>query len=103
MQDEELLQYVLSQLAESNRRILLRAIGTNLIKRFERMDLIDDLDRAITMREKAVLLTPVGHSDRAGYLNNLGVALPRRSERTGSTDDLHHAIAILIIRCISTI
>ena len=92
-QNVELQELMLSQLPESERGVLLDAIGMESLERFKRKGSIDDLDRAITMEEKAVESTPVDHPDRAGYLNNLGIALQSRFERTGSMDDLHRAIA----------
>ena len=54
VQNVELLEYLLSKLQESEKGILLDGVGMKLVERFERMGSVDDIDRAITMEEKAI-------------------------------------------------
>ena len=53
---------------------------------------MDDLDRGITMMERANASTADDHPDCAKYLNDFGFALQSRFERTGSMSDLDRAI-----------
>jgi len=93
VQDEEFLAHVSSPLADATRAEFLGVVAFELQSRFERTGLMDDLNRAITTNEQAVVLTPEDTPNLAMYLNNLGNALISRFERTGSMDDLNRAIS----------
>ena len=71
-----------------------RTWGPRCGGRFEQDGIVDDLDRAITMREQAIASTPDDHPDRVWWLNNMGVTLQSRFERTESMDDLERAISM---------
>ena len=88
VQDAELQEPALSGSLE-----LFTIVAMEMVDRYERTGLADDIDLAIKMAKKAVELTPVDHPDRAMHLNNFGNVLQSRFERTGSMDDLEHAIA----------
>jgi hypothetical protein len=70
-------------------------LGTALQRRFEQTRSIDDLNRAITLHEGAVAVTPNDHSDYSTYLSHLSSALRSRFDKTGSVDDLYQAIAAI--------
>ncbi len=67
-------------------------LGNAFQIRFERTEVLADLDTAIEHHRAAVEDTPVGHPDRAGFLSNLGNALRLRFERTAALSDLDTAI-----------
>jgi len=85
--NDELLESPLSTLPESAGAALLDATAEHLLKIFERIDSIDDLNRAVTMGEWAMGLTP-NDDHRASYMSDLGIILQTRFERLGSIEDL---------------
>jgi hypothetical protein len=53
----------------------LNNLGGSLIRRFERLGDLEDLNRSIQVFEDAVKLTPDSHPDMPSRLNNLGNSL----------------------------
>jgi tetratricopeptide (TPR) repeat protein len=72
----------------------LNNLGNALELRFQRMGLMNDLDRAFMAIEKAIKQTPVGYPNRVGYLNNFGIVLHKQFDQTGSIDTLDRAITV---------
>ncbi|KAJ3539285.1 hypothetical protein NMY22_g4805 [Coprinellus aureogranulatus] len=70
---------------------LFFSLATSLTARFKHIPSIEDLDEAIELHEKALLLRPHGHPSRSASLNNLAISLKCRSERTGSIADLNES------------
>jgi len=91
VQKAEVLEYVLTKLPDSKKWLLLDGVAMELVKRFQEMDSVDDIDRAITLEERAIETTTASR-DRASVLKNLGIALQSRFERNASMDDLDRAI-----------
>ena len=75
-----------------SRAMCLSNLGISLHKRFEQTGFTEDLDRAITMNEKAVASRPIDHPDRSALLCHLAGTLLRRFLKTGSTDYVNRAI-----------
>ncbi|KAH6603228.1 hypothetical protein Trco_008003 [Trichoderma cornu-damae] len=69
--------------------------GMSLASRFLHSDSIDDINRAISLTDKAVDGTPCGHADRASYLEHLGTYLSLRFSQTWSMADLDRAISVV--------
>ncbi|KAF5540765.1 30S ribosomal S17P protein [Fusarium mexicanum] len=67
-------------------------LGVMLHKRYQRIEAIEDLSRAIEAMETATSLTPHDSPDLADRLNNLGLWLSARYERTGLVQDLDSAV-----------
>ncbi|KAH7360966.1 CHAT domain-containing protein [Rhexocercosporidium sp. MPI-PUGE-AT-0058] len=70
----------------------LAALGNVLVRKFERLDLPDALDRAISAYEEALGQTPETDRTRAGRLTCLGHALQIRYELAGSNTDFTNAV-----------
>ncbi|KAF5329872.1 hypothetical protein D9611_013430 [Ephemerocybe angulata] len=64
-----------------------------LIRRFEWTGELADLAESISVRQRAVEFTPMGHADLPSYLNNLGNSFSHRFGRTGELSDLSEAIS----------
>jgi hypothetical protein len=60
--------------------------------RFERTEVLSDVDRAIELGEHAVAATPTDHPDRVTRLANLSTGYQRRFKRTRVLTDLDRAI-----------
>ncbi|CCM00043.1 uncharacterized protein FIBRA_02069 [Fibroporia radiculosa] len=69
-------------------------LGTALLNRFERRGNLANIDRAISVEEDAVRLTPHDHPDKPRYLSSLGTALLTRFERLGNLADIDRAISV---------
>ncbi|KAJ7120017.1 CHAT domain-containing protein [Mycena epipterygia] len=67
----------------------LSNLGNSLLRRFERLGDLDDLNKSVSVREDAVRLTPDGHPDKPSLLSNLGYSLLTRFEWLGDLDDLN--------------
>ncbi|KAH6894633.1 CHAT domain-containing protein [Thelonectria olida] len=63
-----------------------------LVSRFEQVDHIDDLDRAIEIAEKAGKAVPGDDPDRAAYLNQLARCLRMRYDHKDQKEDLDRAV-----------
>ncbi|KAF4500099.1 30S ribosomal S17P [Fusarium agapanthi] len=70
----------------------LNNLGLWLSARYERTDIVQDLDSAVEAAKEAVKLTPEGHQQYAGYLNNLANSHGKRFQRTNTVDDINCAI-----------
>ena len=70
----------------------LSNLGATLLRRFERVGDLADLDAAVEAGRAAVAATPTGHPDQAMYLSNLGDALQTRFERVGEPVDAQTAL-----------
>ncbi|TEB25858.1 hypothetical protein FA13DRAFT_1896426 [Coprinellus micaceus] len=69
-------------------------LGGSLTCRFERTGNLEDISAAISLRTRAVHLTPEGHTDLPIHLMNLGGSLTCRFERTGDLEDISEAISL---------
>ena len=69
----------------------LNNLANALHRRFERMDSMEDLDRAVTLNQQAVDLTKAGYKLHK-YLNSLAYTLRSRFSRTKLGGDLDRAI-----------
>ncbi|KAJ6599697.1 CHAT domain-containing protein [Mycena vulgaris] len=67
---------------------MLDAYSTALFTRFLHLGTIDDLNKAVSIQEGAVYLTPRDHPNKPLWLCNLALFLLRRFERLGHIDDL---------------
>lgn len=70
----------------------LAALGNVLVRKFERLDLPDALDQAISSYEEALGKTSETDRTRAGRLTCLGLALQIRYELAGSNTDFQNAV-----------
>ena len=69
-------------------------LGISLLRRFERLRELSDLDKAITALQAAVDATLDDHPDKAARLSNLGLSLGTRFWHRGVPTDLDKAIAV---------
>jgi len=69
-------------------------LGISFGSRFELTGDVSDLSEAISVEQRAVLLTPDGHPDMPRYLNNLGTSFHSRFQPTSDLSDLSEAISI---------
>ncbi|KAJ7894712.1 hypothetical protein B0H14DRAFT_3646503 [Mycena olivaceomarginata] len=67
--------------------IYLADLGTSLLRRFERLGSLLDINKAVVMLEGPVARTPDGHPDKPSQLNNLGISLVRHFERLDGHPD----------------
>ncbi|KAJ7303459.1 hypothetical protein DFH08DRAFT_986532 [Mycena albidolilacea] len=63
-------------------------LGNALYYRFEQLNYLTDLNRAVTAYWNAVKLAPKGHPGRLAWIDNLGDALRCRFERLGNLGDI---------------
>lgn len=70
-------------------------LGNALQTQYEWTGSAESLDRAVAAGQRAVELSPPGHSDRAGRLSNFGNALSYRFNLRGQADDASAAIEAL--------
>ncbi|TFK32000.1 hypothetical protein BDQ12DRAFT_739658 [Crucibulum laeve] len=82
------LDEYLASLSAENASVLSERLGRSLLLRFQRLDDMEDANRAITMYNKALYynVTPI-------RLAKLGEAYFRRFQRTGAVSDIENAIA----------
>ncbi|KAJ7218392.1 TPR-like protein [Mycena pura] len=73
---------------------LLEALGIGLLRRFERLGDVGDINKAVRVMQDAVHLTPDGHANKPLWLGNLGTALLAQFERLGDLNDLNKALSI---------
>jgi tetratricopeptide (TPR) repeat protein len=71
---------------------LLNDLALALVKRFQQLGRIDDLEEAIAHFHDALALHPPGHQDHSASLNNLGNAISTRFQQLGQMEDLEEAI-----------
>ena len=88
MSDAELQKSDLLKLLE-----LFNIIAMKLINRYERIELTDDIDRAIKMIEKIIELISADYSDHVMYINIFENVLESSFKRIELLNDLDHAIA----------
>ena len=69
-------------------------LGIQLVLRFERLGILDDLEEAIQVTRKAIKVTLENSPDLAARLNTLGIQLDIRFERLGILDNLEEAIRV---------
>jgi hypothetical protein len=74
-------------------------LAESLRIRFGRTKVLDDITRAVAMREELILSTPQEHIDRARFLWGLAVTLCERFEETHSLADLDRAVSICEEAC----
>ncbi|OIW32560.1 hypothetical protein CONLIGDRAFT_678948 [Coniochaeta ligniaria NRRL 30616] len=67
-------------------------LATSLMRRYEWIGVLDDLNRAIEAGETAVRIAPHDHPDRPSFLATLGNCIGFLFFRTGSIEDLNRAI-----------
>ena len=67
--------------------------GIELLKRFENLGHIGDLEKAIAMQRKVIISTPLNSADRPLMLSSLGTSYQRRYERFGDVKDIDSAIS----------
>jgi hypothetical protein len=67
-------------------------LGCLFLCRFEHMNELSDIDKAISTLDDAARLIPAGHARMPPCLNSLGHAFSCRFERTGNRIDLENAI-----------
>jgi CHAT domain-containing protein len=94
---EDALEAIETGLQSSTKKLLghsssLVGLGNVLVRKFERLDLPDALDRAIAVYKEALDMTPEIDRTRAGRLTCLGHALQLRFESTGSDKDFEDAV-----------
>ena len=68
--------------------------AVELIRNYERTGIIEDLNKAISIIEQVIDMTPQGSIHLAGMLSNFGAMLGMRFERTGSMGDLNRAVDV---------
>ncbi|KAG2739749.1 hypothetical protein P692DRAFT_201899725, partial [Suillus brevipes Sb2] len=69
-------------------------LAIQLSTRFDHRGNAEDLDHAIALAREALVLRPVGHTDRSSSLNNLANQLSTRFDHRGNAEDLDQAIAL---------
>jgi len=67
---------------------MLNNLGMSFQSRFGRTGDVADLTEAITIQQRAVQLTPDGHSDMPMRLNNLAISFRSRFEHTDDLSDI---------------
>ncbi|KZV76187.1 hypothetical protein PENSPDRAFT_747881 [Peniophora sp. CONT] len=67
--------------------------GESLFKRFQRLNELESLDRAIDVQQRANVLMPDDHPQRLQLLTDLGLSLWYRYTNFGRLEDLENAIA----------
>jgi len=72
---------------------ILNNLGIAFQSRFECLGDVSDLTEAISIKQRAVQLTPSIHPDMPMRLNNLGMSFQSRFEHTGDISDLTEAIS----------
>jgi hypothetical protein len=72
---------------DPNLASMLSNLSVMLGLRFERTGVMEDLNRAVGVADKAVKATPLDHPNRAALLNNLGNRVGMRFQRTGAMED----------------
>ncbi|KAJ6461801.1 CHAT domain-containing protein [Mycena sanguinolenta] len=72
--------------------VYLADLGTALLRRFERLGDLDNLNQSVLRLEAAVALTPESHPDKPSQLSNLGNSLLCRFERLSDLDDLTQSV-----------
>jgi hypothetical protein len=72
----------------------LNHLGISFFSRFERSEIVTDIEKSILAKQQAVDLTPDGHADKPMYLNNLGISLLWQFERHGVVADLDKSILV---------
>ena len=77
-----------------NKCVMLSNLGLMLHKRFERMGVLADLDKAIANYRAGTAATPDTHPARADMMDNLARALRARFERIGMLADIEEAIQV---------
>ncbi|KAJ7921718.1 CHAT domain-containing protein [Mycena leptocephala] len=70
----------------------LNNLGNSLLRRFERLGDLDDLNQSVFRFQAAVALTPDSHPTKPSWLNNLGSSLLSRFERLGDLEDLNQSV-----------
>ncbi|KIJ26628.1 hypothetical protein M422DRAFT_191958, partial [Sphaerobolus stellatus SS14] len=70
----------------------LNNLGNSLLRQFERLGDITDLNQSVLKLQEAVQLAPDGHPSKSSWLNNLGNSLLRRFERLGDTTDITQSV-----------
>ncbi|KAJ7217603.1 TPR-like protein [Mycena rebaudengoi] len=70
----------------------LSNVGNSLLRRFERLGGLDDINQSVLRFEAAITLTPDGHLDKPSRLHNLGHSLLGCFERLGGLDDLNQSV-----------
>ncbi|KAF8198897.1 CHAT domain-containing protein, partial [Mycena galopus ATCC 62051] len=68
-------------------------LGGFLMTRFRRLGDFGDLDRAVSIQEDALELTPDSHPDKAGLLENHSYFLYHRFECLGNLEDLNLSVS----------
>ncbi|KAF8197320.1 CHAT domain-containing protein [Mycena galopus ATCC 62051] len=72
--------------------IYLANLGTSLLRRFEWLGIMLDINRSVMTLEAAVALTPDGHQAKPSWLNSVGHSLLSRFNRLGDLDDLNQSV-----------
>lgn len=70
-------------------------LGRFLYSRFKVTKSVEDINRAVTTLQLAVMSTPTNYPDYAMHISALGDALRARFQATESMDDLNHTINVL--------
>ncbi|KAF7334957.1 CHAT domain-containing protein [Mycena venus] len=70
----------------------LSAVAGEYLKRYQRLEKLDDLEQALNHHQAAVLIAPPDYPDRAGLLRGLFMGFTERYRRFGSLEDLDAAM-----------
>ncbi|KZV76176.1 hypothetical protein PENSPDRAFT_570139 [Peniophora sp. CONT] len=70
-------------------------LAASLTDRYDALNSLCDIERAVSTVEQAVELTPEGHQDRPARLHDLCASLVIRFQCTGKLDDLERAIMLM--------
>ncbi|KAJ7466076.1 CHAT domain-containing protein [Mycena latifolia] len=71
----------------------LANLGNSLLRRFECLGDLTDINQAVSRHEAAVELTPDGHQEMPSRLNNLAHSLLSRFERLGALTDINQGVS----------
>ncbi|KAF7344196.1 hypothetical protein MVEN_01710100 [Mycena venus] len=70
-------------------------LGTSLVRRYEQLGALEDLNNGVLIQQRAVQLTSDNQPDKPAKLSNLGSMLLCRFERLGELGDLNQSISVL--------
>ncbi|KAJ7461218.1 CHAT domain-containing protein [Mycena latifolia] len=79
----------------ANKPMRLTKLAVSLLRNYERLGNLDDINKAISMLQEAATLTPDAHPTKISRLGNLGSSLSLRFEQLGDVTDLNKSVLML--------
>ncbi|KAJ7841272.1 CHAT domain-containing protein [Mycena leptocephala] len=85
----------LTPTAHPDRLEMLAGLGMALMRRFQRLGDLDDLERCISATEEALLHTPYDHPNKAERLEDVGISLLSHFKHLGDLQSLNRSVSTL--------